>query len=111
MTITVTAEDQATSKTYEIQVHRAPSTNDVLRDLIPSAGQTLVPAYANNTRSYTVAVGNHIASVQIQPVTDHVMATVTVNGVSVVSGQYSDSISIAEGSPCTVFAYRTSFQL
>ena len=79
-TLTVTAED-GTTKTYEITVNRAISTNANLNRL-GVTGQTLTPPFGANTLSYTIAVPNEVSSAEITgAVVDTGYATVTGLGV------------------------------
>ena len=69
-----------------------------LASLVPSAG-TLAPAFASGTFSYTASVGNATNSMTVTPTaTDTVnLPTITVNGISVVSGAASGPISLSVG--------------
>jgi VCBS repeat-containing protein len=67
-TITVTAQDGKTKKTYTVAVTRAAaaalSTNADLKDIILSVG-TLSPAFDAATTAYTVNVVNTVTSVKV----------------------------------------------
>ncbi|UTN03278.1 cadherin-like beta sandwich domain-containing protein [Flavobacterium bizetiae] len=73
-----------------------PLTDATLSNLSVSEG-TLIPVFAPGTTSYTVDVANAITSITVTPVTNDADATVTVNGVSVISGNASGSIALLVG--------------
>ena len=93
--VEVTAED-GTLKTYTITVTRAQSSNADLSHLTLSAG-SLDPVFSSNTTSYEVGVGNDVSSITVTPTTDDGVATVTVDGVGVVSGSASSPIALGPG--------------
>ena len=96
--VEVTAQDGTTTKTYTITVTRAgPSTNANLSSLAISQG-TLSPSFASGTTSYTANVTNNVTSLTVTPTVANSNATVTVNGVTVTSGNASGSIALAVGS-------------
>ena len=74
----------------------APGTNADLSDLSLSAGPLDQVFQANQVR-YTATVGFLAASTTVTPTTDDANATVTVNGVVVISGTASGPISLDEG--------------
>src|SRR6185503_12085907 len=74
----------------------ALSTDAKLSGLTLSAG-TLSPVFASSTVNYSATVANTITSLTITPITDEAHATVKVNGVAVVSGSASGSISLVVG--------------
>jgi hypothetical protein len=77
-TITVTAENGTTTKTYTVTVTRAAvSTNATLATLTVTGG-TLTPAFAATTEAYTVSVANSVTSVTIAA-TAVAPATITVD--------------------------------
>ena len=96
ITITVTAADEITTKTYTVTVVRAPSTDANLADLTTSSG-TLAPVFAAATVSYTENVAYATASITVTPTTDDPTATVTVNGTVVTSGAASAAQPLAVG--------------
>jgi len=73
-----------------------PDTNADLFDLSLSAGPLDQVFQANQLR-YTATVGFLAASTTVTPTTDAASATVTVNGVVVVSGTASGLIALDEG--------------
>jgi uncharacterized repeat protein (TIGR01451 family) len=70
-------------------------TNDNLGGFTLSSGTT-TPTFAAGTASYTAGVSNNVSSITVTPVFD-TTATVTVNGVSVSSGNASGPISLSVG--------------
>jgi len=72
----------------------AQSTNADLSNLVPSAG-TLSPAFDSATTSYTATVT--ATSITLTPTADDALATITVNGDAVASGDPSDPISLSLG--------------
>ncbi|KAI9550164.1 hypothetical protein GHT06_003536 [Daphnia sinensis] len=97
ITVEVTAQDGTTTKSYTITVTRAASTNADLSGLTLSSG-TLSPTFASATTSYSLSVANSVTSINLTTVAADPTATITVNGVSVASGQPSGAISLAVGS-------------
>lgn len=97
-TTIVTAQDNATTKTYTVTITRAqpPSTNANLTGLSLSAG-TLAPAFDADETSYAVSVPHATTSLAVTPTLDDPNATVTVNGATGVSGNPSGAIALAVG--------------
>ena len=98
--IVVTAEDGITTKTYTVTVTRAAATVTLSSDadlsgLTISAGT--LPTFAADTTSYTVSVGNDVASVTVTPTTADTGASVTVDGTAVTSGTASGAIALTAG--------------
>ena len=95
--VVVTAQDGTTIKAYTITVNReAASSNANLSALSLSSG-TLSPTFASATTSYTSSVANSVSSITLTPTVDDTTASVTVNGVSVSSGQPSTPLSLTLG--------------
>ncbi|MCC9065454.1 MBG domain-containing protein [Flavobacterium piscisymbiosum] len=67
-----------------------------LSDLSISSG-TLTPVFATATTAYTATVSNAVTSLTLTPITTDNNATVTVNGVTVVSGSASGAIALVVG--------------
>jgi len=67
-----------------------------LTSMQPSAG-SLSPIFTKTISSYTDTVNYTNASISITPVASDTLATITVNGVAVVSGSPSQAIPLAEG--------------
>ncbi|MCX7571876.1 cadherin-like beta sandwich domain-containing protein [Tumebacillus sp. DT12] len=84
ITVTVKAQD-GTEKEYEIIVTRLPSSNADLSNLTISEG-TLAPVFASSSQNYTAEVGNEVTSLTVTPTVADSTATVSVNGVAIVSG-------------------------
>jgi gliding motility-associated-like protein len=94
--IKVTAQDGVTIKIYTVVVTRAPSPNDYLSNLKPSAG-ALSPTFSAGTVSYTASVVNGADSITITPTTAVSTSTVKVNGTAVASGTASAPIALSVG--------------
>lgn len=99
ITILVTAEDGATTKTYTLAVNRlpAPSSNANLANLTLSQG-TLSPAFNENTIAYTVQVPYTVTTMTLTPTVADSNAAQTVNGTVVGSGFPSQAVSLTTGS-------------
>ncbi|MBN2434385.1 MAG: cadherin-like beta sandwich domain-containing protein [Spirochaetes bacterium] len=97
-TITIVVTAGIRIKTYYVVVTRldVPSDNANLSNLSLSSG-VLSPSFAENTDAYTAQVNNNISSIKVTPTAAGVSASVTVNGVSVVSGMVSDWIALEVG--------------
>jgi len=98
ITTTVTAQDASTTKTYTVTVTRAASTDALLTSikLTPAANLTIVsgPGYVN----YTTSVANTVSSVTVTATEQDLTATITVNGITAVSGTASQPIALNVGS-------------
>ena len=104
ITILVTAQDGATTKTYTVDVTRAaPPSNDAdLANLEPGVG-TLSPAFSASTIGYTATVSNTTTSITVTPTLAQADATVTVNGAPVISGTPSLEVPLIVGvTPITI---------
>ncbi|WP_168801042.1 cadherin-like beta sandwich domain-containing protein [Peteryoungia ipomoeae] len=99
VTVVVTAQDGVTTGTYTVTVTRAAplSTDASLSALVLSQG-TLTPGFASGTNSYTASVGNAVTSLTVTPTATSLNATVTVNSVTVASGNASNAINLSVGS-------------
>ena len=100
--VTVTAADGITKKTYRIMVTHIPSNIALLSKLTldPTTPLTWTHGAGPNYADYTANVANSVSSVKVIPVTTDNTSTVTVNGLSVISG--------AESAPVTLNADTTS---
>jgi sugar lactone lactonase YvrE len=96
ITVSVTAQDGVTTQTYTVVITRAPSSIANLSNLTVSSG-ALTPVFAAATTSYTASVGNAVSSVTITPTLQDTTATLTVNGVSAVSGTATAAIPVSVG--------------
>ncbi len=93
--VVVTAEDM-TMKTYSVVVTRAASSDANLSGLVLSSG-AISPAFGPATTSYVQVVPNATASLTVTPTVAEPNATITVNGVAVVSGSVSGVVNLVEG--------------
>jgi hypothetical protein len=80
VTITVTAEDGVTTNLYTVVINRNAGTNNYLSSLTASSG-TLAPAFVKTTSSYTLNVGENVASVNLAGTPEDPAATVTGGGI------------------------------
>ncbi|MBN2159515.1 MAG: cadherin-like beta sandwich domain-containing protein [Spirochaetes bacterium] len=98
VTITVTAEDGITTKTYTLTITRltGASTNANLASLSMSAG-ALSPGFAEDTLTYCASVENAIGAITVTPTAAGVGATITINGDPVDSGFESSLIDLDAG--------------
>lgn len=99
ITISVTAPDNLTTKTYVITVTRAAavSNDSTLRSLTISAG-TLSPSFSSGISSYTDSVINAVSSLTVTPTASQSASIITVNGTVVTSGSASSLINLGVGS-------------
>ncbi len=101
--LVVTAQDGTTTKTYTVNVTRAPSSNANLSHLVLSSG-ALSPAFASATTFYTSSVSNATASITVTPTSVDANATIQVNGTTVASATASGAIPLVVGlNKITVF--------
>jgi hypothetical protein len=104
LTVTVTAPDGTTTKSYTVNVvvpSLAPPSNPylqslVVRDNVPSL-VTLSPSFMTPTLSYTASVANSVSSIQLRPLTMDPSAIVRINGSLSQAGMWSSSINLNEG--------------
>ena len=98
ITITTTAADGVTTKTYTltVTVPSAPSSNANLATLGQSVGR-LTPSFTTGTTSYTDNVSNATATITLKPVSSDGTASIKVNGAAVASGTATAPIALAEG--------------
>lgn len=83
----VVSESTTNSRTYTVLITRAgPGGNNSLQNLIVSPGP-LAPAFNANELIYTVNVGNTVESVEVTPILQDPLASVTVNEGTATSGQ------------------------
>nr|WP_162143083.1 FG-GAP-like repeat-containing protein [Pedobacter glucosidilyticus] len=80
-----------------ISIIRNASNTPDLSALTLSSG-TLSPAFVASTTAYTASVSNLITSITVTPTVADANATVTVNGISVTSGNASGAITLNVGS-------------
>jgi gliding motility-associated-like protein len=110
ISIVVTAQD-GTTNSYAITVTRAPSalstklllstekpktSNATLGSLKTDVG-TLTPDFNPDTLSYNVSVDNSTSALAVTPVASDTNATLTVNGMALVSGKTSTPVPLDIG--------------
>lgn len=95
VSIVVLAAD-GTRQEYSIAVTRAASSDARLSALAVSAG-ALSPAFDPAQTSYTVAVGNDVATIVLTPTVYEAGATVTIAGNAVASGSASAPVALPVG--------------
>ncbi len=96
LTLTVSAADGSSQRSYTVAVHRAPSMLATLYLLEPSEG-TLSPTFFNRTLSYTVSLPHDTNAISIKAATSYSQATMTIAGQPVASGVWSAPIALAVG--------------
>ncbi|MFI5138471.1 MAG: beta strand repeat-containing protein [Sphingobacteriales bacterium] len=96
ITLTGTAPDNITTKTYTLIITRAASTNAALSRFALTPATALTQT-TQGILNYTGRVSSATASVTVTPTTADPTATVTVNGTPVTSGTASGSISLNPG--------------
>ena len=104
ITVRVTAENGATQD-YTVTITRqsrnadlsALSASTATSEAATYSPQTLTPAFAAGTTSYTATVGNAMTHAKVTPTVNHSAATVTVNGTMVASGTDSAAIALNVG--------------
>ena len=77
--IVVTAEDNAITKTYTIDVYRALSTNANLKSLTSSDG-TITPTFDKDTTEYTLTVPYEVEDANINAVAENNAANIQISG-------------------------------
>jgi hypothetical protein len=92
--ITVVVTNGAESQTYTVSITRVDEDNANLSGIALSNG-ALSPAFSESTTSYTTSVTT--GSITVTPTAAESYASITVNGVDVVSGQPSASIPMNIG--------------
>jgi len=96
ISIVVTAQDNATTKTYTITATRALSSDATLANLELAIG-TLVPAFTPATTTYTANLPNGYSALTIAPTANEANAIIFVNGTRVASGSPSPLLHLAVG--------------
>lgn len=71
--------------------------NSGLSNLVVSQG-TLYPVFSTSTTSYLVTLSSGTTSMTVTPTASDPLATITVNGISVTSGNASGNITLSSGS-------------
>lgn len=97
VSITVTAQDATTSKTYRIAVNRAASSDSTLSSLTVNTG-SLDPAFAPGTVNYSVKVGLLVGSVTITATkTDPNAVMSSLGSVIAAGGTPTGSVTVSPG--------------
>ncbi|RYU91634.1 T9SS type B sorting domain-containing protein [Mucilaginibacter terrigena] len=92
--VQVTAQDGTTDKTYTLTVNRGASTDATLTTIATSPQTKLVLVPGTNFRDYTTTVKSTATPISIIANTREATATITVNGVAVVSGAVSTPVTL-----------------
>lgn len=94
--IIVTAADSSTTG-YSLSITRAAlSSNSALASIAIDQG-VLTPTFGSATTSYTASVSNAVSSVTLTPAAEDAGASITVNGIAVISGNASNPINLTVG--------------
>ena len=93
--VAVTAEDGVTRREYAVTVTKDPRAE--LRGLSVSPGRLHPFVFSGLHTEYRAWVGHGDAEVKVTPTNRYDKGTITVNGHTVVSGQASPGIALAEG--------------
>ena len=96
ISIIVTAQDTST-KTYTLTVTRVLSNINDLSGLTISQG-TLYPVFSAATTSYLITLSSGTASMTVTPTALDPLATIKVNGITVLSGSATGNIPLVTGS-------------
>jgi gliding motility-associated-like protein len=92
------SEDKTKTKEYVFRITRSgPSTNTNLSALSFS-GLNLIETFSSSTTAYTAAIAHTLASTSATATLADPNATLRINGLSVPSGQLSESIALTPGS-------------
>ncbi|WP_218185016.1 cadherin-like beta sandwich domain-containing protein [Paenibacillus sp. 1_12] len=94
--IVLTSQDGTVTQAYTLNVTRAVSTDASLSSLQLSSG-VLSPAFSSSTTAYTSSVAHSITSVTVTATVHDPLATLKVNGTTVVSGEVSSPINLTVG--------------
>ncbi|MDH3327352.1 MAG: cadherin-like beta sandwich domain-containing protein, partial [Gammaproteobacteria bacterium] len=95
ISVTVVAAN-ATFKSYIVAVTRTDSKDAALQDFTASTGTFSYP-FAAGTSAYYQTVSMAVDYISVTPTTNHAGATVTVNGMPVISGTPSAMIPVVAG--------------
>lgn len=97
VTITVTAPDGKTTKTYTLNVEKAGSSNNNLASL-EVVGYNLVPVFHKGVTFYTVDIPNNVNSILIQATTEDSEATISGDGLKhVITGENYFDVVVTSG--------------
>lgn len=92
----VTAQDNATVKTYTTTVTRTPLTDAVLSSIVLGGASSLTPTFKSNIYSYTALASTTGPTITVTP-TSIDGGTITVGGVAVASGKSTAPITLKIG--------------
>lgn len=96
-TITVNVTDGSVTQNYVITVTRQASFLSSLTVQSGSVNVALNPAFVKTTQVYTASVANTISSVTFTPTAENLNSTITINNISVASGQVSQAFPLVVG--------------
>ncbi len=96
--IIVSAPDSTTKKSYIVTINRLPLPTKANLSSITLSESNLSPSFNAGITSYIVYTYS-ITSLTVTPTVAEAGATVTVNGISVTSGNASQPINLNAGSP------------
>lgn len=94
--ITVYAQDNITTQTYNLSVYRAPSAIATLRSLAINSGN-LIPKFDTSINNYVDSVTYATTSISLTPTLTDSTATLTINGVVVANAKSSSNIPLDVG--------------
>ena len=97
ITITVTAEDRATTKTYSVSVMRQEASNNASLSSLALDGISLSPAFSDSATEYAAEVGFAKRDTNVVATAEDENATISVNGAAIDSGASSGPIPLEEG--------------
>ncbi len=97
ITTVVTAPDGKTTKTYTLTVTRPASANALPASIATTPTTSLLTTTGDGYLNFTAAVPNSVSSIQVIPAAKDTAATITVNGIPVMSGSASQPIALPVG--------------
>ena len=97
ISVLLTAQDGATTSSYQVTITRSSSSNAALSSVAIS-GVSLTPSFSSSTTSYSATVSNGTKAVTVSSTVTDATATVKVNGTVVASGSTSSAIALSPGS-------------
>ena len=95
--VTVVSNDQNSTSTYTLAVERLPASNNSLLSSLTLSQGPIDPLFNSNLLSYNTNFNYLVKSIAISPTVADVTAEVTVNGMLVSSGTFSQAIELDEG--------------